>query len=194
MMAQQAPAGAAPRDLGRFRVLSCGQLIKQPWGQLLVEYVVLSAEATVLHVTMRLPASGLGGRFGRISSAALGRGPRPDGLARHLMGTGAPGQLILTDDQGTPCCPTAPDDPDGDLTGLIGLGGLLPDRLAATVIAAWTERLRESAALAAAARPALHAALYGPVTVALRSWTGQRDLQVAGLRCSSPWSSRAALC
>jgi hypothetical protein len=88
-----------------------------------------------------------------------------------------------------------PDDPDDDLTELIGLGGLLPDRLAATVIAAWAERLRGApgpreaagadaataadAGALAAARPALHAALYGRVTVALRSWTGQRDLPVA---------------
>ena len=40
-----------------------------------------------------------------------------------------------------------PDDPDGDLLRLIGLGGLLPDRLAATVIAAWTQRLRDQPVL-----------------------------------------------
>jgi hypothetical protein len=80
----------------------------------------------------------------------------------------------------------SPDDPDDDLTELLGLGGLLPDRLAATVIAAWTERLRGTAGAAAAdagalaaARPALHAALYGRAVLALRSWTGQRDLPVA---------------
>ncbi len=97
-----------------------------------------------------------------------------------------------------------PDDPDDDLIELLGLGGLLPDRLAATVIAAWAGRLRGAtgpgeaagadpevataadaaataadAAALAAARPALHAALCGRVTVALRSWTGQRDLPVA---------------
>ena len=97
-----------------------------------------------------------------------------------------------------------PDDLDDDLIELLGLGGLLPDRLAATVIAAWAGRLRgapgpgeaagadpavataaDAAATAAdavtlaAARPALHAALCGRVTVALRSWTGQRDLPVA---------------
>ena len=121
-----------------------------------------------------------------------------------------------------------PDDPDDDLIRLIGLGSLLPDRLAATVIATWAERLRgpavdgpagdgpapprtsvpgtsaagagaDSAGAAsagaasagaasvdavgadelAAARPALHAALYGRAVTALRSWTGQRDLAVA---------------
>jgi hypothetical protein len=75
----------------------------------------------------------------------------------------------------------APDEPDDDLARLIGLGGLLPDRLAATVIAAWAERLRSPAHAdaVAAARPALHAALYGRAVTALRSWTGQRDLAVA---------------
>jgi hypothetical protein len=75
----------------------------------------------------------------------------------------------------------APDEPDDDLARLIGLGGLLPDRLAATVIAAWAERLRSpaDADAVAAARPALHAALFGRAVTALRSWTGQRDLAVA---------------
>jgi hypothetical protein len=89
-----------------------------------------------------------------------------------------------------------PDDPDEDLLRLIGLGGLLLDRLAATVIAAWAERLRgpaDAGAVASggagvasadagaldAARPALHAALYGRAVTALRSWTGRRDLPVA---------------
>ena len=99
-----------------------------------------------------------------------------------------------------------PDDPDDGLPRLIGLGGLLPDRLAATVIATWTVRLRgpagdgltaprtsaDGAGAAgadvaggvwvdelAAARPALHAALYGRAVTTLRSWTGQRDLAVA---------------
>ena len=90
-----------------------------------------------------------------------------------------------------------PDDPDDGLIRLFSLGGLLRDRLAATVIAAWTERLRgpaadgpapprtsapgssaDDAGAVAAARPALHAALYGRAVTALRSWTGQRDLAV----------------
>jgi hypothetical protein len=80
------------------------------------------------------------------------------------------------------------DDPDLGRARVIGLGGLLPDRLAATVIAAWAERLRgpagagreESAGAdaVAAARPALHAALYGRAVTALRYWTGRRDLPV----------------
>lgn len=78
-----------------------------------------------------------------------------------------------------------PDDPDDGLPRLIGLGGLLPDRLAATVIATWAGRLRVPAGAGAAdagdvaaARPALHAALYGRAVTALRSWAGRRDLAV----------------
>ena len=102
-MRQQAaagPAGAAPGEPGRFRALSCGQLIEQPWGQLLVNYVVLSADATVLHVTMR-PSAALGGRFGRINPAALVRGITPPQPAVHPITAGVPGQLTFTDDRGT---------------------------------------------------------------------------------------------
>ena len=84
----------------RFRALSCGREIEQPWGNLLVDYLVLSADATVLHVTMR-PSAALGGRFGRISPAAVQRGIRPHGVAVHMTSAGVPNQLTLTDDQGT---------------------------------------------------------------------------------------------
>ena len=104
MMAQQAAAGpgspAPGGGLGRFRAVSCGQSIEQPWGQLLVNYVVLSADETVLHVTMR-PSAALGGRFGRISPAALGRGITAHGPAAHPISAGVPGQLTLADDRGT---------------------------------------------------------------------------------------------
>ena len=61
---------------------------------------MLSADATVLHVTMR-PSAALGGRFGRISPHALHRGIRPHGPAGHMTGPGVPGQLTLSDDRGT---------------------------------------------------------------------------------------------
>jgi hypothetical protein len=48
-------AGRARPDLalGPLRAVACHRLIEQPWGQLLLSYVVLGDEATVLHVTMR---------------------------------------------------------------------------------------------------------------------------------------------
>lgn len=94
------PGAAGPADLGQFRALTCGQLIQQEWGNLLVDYVVLSADATVLHVTMR-PSAALGGRFGRVSPHALRRGIRTHGAGGQMIGPGVPGQLTLTDDRGT---------------------------------------------------------------------------------------------
>jgi hypothetical protein len=93
-------AGAAADEVPQFRAVSCGQPIEQPWGLLLINYVVLSAEATVLHVTMR-PSAALGGRFGRIHPAALRLGIAAHGPVPHPMSAGVPGQLTLTDDQGT---------------------------------------------------------------------------------------------
>ena len=88
------------------------------------------------------------------------------------------------------------------LATLLSLGGPMQTRLTATVAAAWRERLRDGAAPAdaaaapapaaatrcgrdrgcgaiEAARPALHAALYGRVVATLRAWTGRPDLRVA---------------
>jgi hypothetical protein len=69
------------------------------------------------------------------------------------------------------------------LATLLSLGGPMQARLTATVAAAWRERLLDGAApadaaAAEAARPALHAALYGRVVATLRAWTGQPDLRV----------------
>src|ERR1700728_1449788 len=69
------------------------------------------------------------------------------------------------------------------LATLLSLGGPMQAPLTATVAAAWRERLRDGAApadaaAAQAARPALHAALYGRVVATLRGWTGQPDLNV----------------
>ncbi len=69
-------------------------------------------------------------------------------------------------------------DPDAELAGLLGLGGGLPARLAATVAAAWTARLERPDATAGPATARLHAALAGRVTVAVRTWLGDPALPV----------------
>jgi hypothetical protein len=76
-----------------------------------------------------------------------------------------------------------PRDRGDTLATLLSLGGPMQARLTATVAAGWRERLRDGAApadaaAAQAARPALHAALYGRVVATLRGWTGQPDLKV----------------
>jgi hypothetical protein len=62
------------------------------------------------------------------------------------------------------------------LAELLDLGGPVQDRLAATVAAAWRDPLRDG--LARREQAALHAALYGRATAALRGWTRQPDLTV----------------
>lgn len=54
---------------------------------------------------------------------------------------------------------------------LLALGGGLPHRLAATVAAAWVDRVDD------AARPHLHAALWGRATLALRGWLSDPALE-----------------
>jgi hypothetical protein len=62
------------------------------------------------------------------------------------------------------------------LAELLALGGSMQDRLTATVAAAWRDRLRDG--LAQRERAALHAALYGRATAALRRWTRWLDVEV----------------
>ena len=62
------------------------------------------------------------------------------------------------------------------LADVLRLGGPLQDRLTATVAAAWRDRLRDG--LAERERAALHAALYGRATAALRRWARQPGLAV----------------
>jgi hypothetical protein len=65
-----------------------------------------------------------------------------------------------------------------DLIALVGLGAGFGERLVATVAAEWTKRLRDGGAEVAEALPRLHAALYGRVFAALRSWLGEPELSL----------------
>lgn len=71
-----------------------------------------------------------------------------------------------------------PDDPDAQLIELLGLGGGLSHRLAATVAAEWAQRCERLDVEVSRARPQLQAALYGRVAAGLRTWLGQPTLQV----------------
>ncbi len=59
-----------------------------------------------------------------------------------------------------------------ELVALLGLGGGVADRLAATVAAHWQERLERRERGLARVRPQLHAALYGRALASLRPWLG----------------------
>jgi hypothetical protein len=61
---------------------------------------------------------------------------------------------------------------EAELLALLGLGGGLPERLLATVAAAWRQRLRQSGRPPARSRAQLEAALYGRVLSVMRSWLG----------------------
>jgi hypothetical protein len=75
--------------------------------------------------------------------------------------------------QGPPSHP----EPDDDLMSLYGLSPSLWDRLVATVIHLWSDRL-PTLDRSHPAYPALTAALVGRATLALRSWLGRSDLDV----------------
>jgi hypothetical protein len=96
--------GAAAPVPGRpaLRAVPCHRLIEQPWGELVLRYVVLSDEETVLHVTMRpvLPPEGRS-RPAAYRGRLVGRGPHPRGAGGHLVGPGLPARLTVADDRGT---------------------------------------------------------------------------------------------
>jgi hypothetical protein len=58
------------------------------------------------------------------------------------------------------------------LSMLLRLPGALADRLVATVVATWAQRIADHDPRVTAALPALHAALYGRVLAAVRGWLG----------------------
>ena len=68
---------------------------------------------------------------------------------------------------------------DAALAELLALGGGLAERLQAHAAATWAERLRtDDTAADAAAVPQLHAALYGRLLAALRSWLDEPELSI----------------
>lgn len=69
--------------------------------------------------------------------------------------------------------PVPAEEPQDDLVALLGLGGAVPNRLAATVAATWQHRLAHHPGAIGPARSQLQAALYGRVLLALRDWLGE---------------------
>jgi hypothetical protein len=72
--------------------------------------------------------------------------------------------------------PTVAEDPR---VTLLSLGGALPDRLLATVLATWADRLSAGDERALAERSALAVALYGRAAEAIRGWLGDSELPVS---------------
>ncbi|MGO9344566.1 MAG: hypothetical protein ACLP6E_18935 [Acidimicrobiales bacterium] len=65
-----------------------------------------------------------------------------------------------------------------ELLTLLRLGGGLSDRLVATVIAVWTDRISTEDERVGPERAALTAALFGRVTMALRGWLNEPNLKI----------------
>ncbi len=61
---------------------------------------------------------------------------------------------------------------ENELVALLGIGGGVPERLVATVAAAWRERIQRSGRPPARSRAQLQAALHGRVFAVMRSWLG----------------------
>lgn len=73
---------------------------------------------------------------------------------------------------GGPIVDETPSGTDRQLRMLMRLDRGIPDRLAATVISAWAQRVEADDDRVAAARPQLKAALYGRLATTLRMWLG----------------------
>jgi hypothetical protein len=68
--------------------------------------------------------------------------------------------------------------PLDEITRLLALGGALSQRLVATVIAAWSDRIAAGGEVVEGHLPELTAALYGRVTSSVRSWLSDAALEV----------------
>lgn len=71
------------------------------------------------------------------------------------------------------------------LDDLLRMGRRLSDRLVATIVDSWSQRLADGNDQARSARPALHAALYSRVAPIVRAWLGQPTLEVEVRLCEA---------
>jgi hypothetical protein len=133
-----------------------------------------AASVTPAAVARPVPRPGVGPGVRPVPGPGVGPGVRPvPGPGVGWVSSRRLGRVGGTVLHGLPPGPAAGPDPDADLTTLLALGGGLPDRLLASVIAAWTRRLDEPGQTAAGrSRPRLQAALYGRAAAALQAWLG----------------------
>ena len=77
-----------------------------------------------------------------------------------------------------PTMPGQPPGPFDEITSLLALGGAVSQRLVATVVAVWSERIATSAESVEVNIAALTAALYGRVASSVRSWLSDSALEL----------------
>jgi hypothetical protein len=157
-----------------------------PCGRMLAVWDRHAADLTVLVLSSRGPADSLASGPGapalpgpaaplRPTRQGPGRGQGVHSVAGAAMPRAA-GARTFSSDYTVPAGGelTAADD---EFIALFALAPPMQDRLAATVIADWTRRLRDAGGSGPrVSAPALQAALYGRVTAALRAWTGRSGL------------------
>jgi hypothetical protein len=131
-----------------------------------------------------------------IKPALVGRrAPYPSAQRRPPLGwssiaSGSTAPAVTTFRGGRrPPTEVAPESED-DLLALFRLGTALVDRLAATVIATWSERLTAGDERCTEAHAVLAAALFGRATIAARTWSGDPGLDVV-VEMASPGSEAA---
>jgi hypothetical protein len=125
----------------------------------------------VLVLASRGPADQLAAQTDPSSPGGFGSGRLARGWTAYAGVGGAPMP------GGSARMPGFPE-PEDDVIALLGLGGGLQARLAATVAATWSQKLAQDDQATGSARPQLQAALYGRATAALRTWLAKPDLEV----------------
>jgi hypothetical protein len=105
-------------------------------------------------------------------------GPSGGGLAGRRGPVGGSGWVGFAPLTSNPMI-MGPSGTAGDeVISLMGLGGALAQRLVATVIATWVDRLAKADDATARAHPTLTAALYGRVTASVRCWLSNSSIDV----------------
>jgi hypothetical protein len=131
------------------------------------------ADLDVLVLASRGPADIL--RWPPDGDPARGRGffsAMPMAYGRpHISATATPGIYAAAGWRPAPNAEPAALPPEAELPTLLTLGGGLPDRLVATVVAEWARRQSEQPGDHIDAR--LPAALYGRATAAVHTWLGE---------------------
>jgi hypothetical protein len=110
---------------------------------------------------------GGGGSLGRLTVRPPGQAMRSGGFGWTSFAPGA-----------HPMMPGPPSSPLDEITNLLALGGALSQRLVATVVAVWSERIATSAPTVESHMPELTAALYGRVASSVRSWLSDAVLEL----------------
>jgi len=100
------------------------------------------------------------------------------GVPARTMRAGGSGWASSAPLAAHPMMPGQPPGPFDEIKNLLALGGAMSQRLVATVVAEWAERIATGAETVEGHIPALTAALYGRVASSVRSWLSDSSLDL----------------